>query len=423
MRPAGAPPLDALYADSHLVDAEGTVIGHAFRPDFSPDLLEAASYAGALLAIRKRTLLALIADAPDDRWAGAAPDRAQEPAPDPAPDRGTPAGAAMPDAEPDEAVCAYALLLALLRRRAAIGHVAAPLYQALAHRPPPPPALLQAVLERHARLAYGAASRVEPGLIAGTFRLRRPAAIRPRIALLLLAAPDGDPAAACLALQASLARLLPDGLAGIDILLVGEAGLAAALPPEIRLIEPDENSGYAARANLALRQARAEHVVMLAALPEDAEPGWLQALLEPLQDADVGLVGGRLVGPDGRTLQGAAMLGPTGPEPLRPAAEAEADYGWLDAVTRNVSVLGAGCIAFRRSVLAELGGFALALPAGLAVADCCIRATASAYRIVDTPFARLHGRHTPSREPEVQWSAPERFYNPAFRKDGSYRLS
>ncbi len=408
-RPAGAPPLDALYADSHLVDAGGAVVGHAFRPEFSPDLLEAANYAGALLAIRKRTLLAVIADARDDRWAGAAPGKA--------------AGVATPAAEPDEAVCAYAVLLALLRRRAAIGHVAAPLYQALAHRPPPPATLLQAVLERHARLAYGAAARVEPGLMTGTFRLRRPGAVRPRVALLLLAAPAGDPAAACLELHGLLARLLPDGLAGADILLVGDAALAATLSPEIRLIEPDDNaSGYAARANLALRQARAEHVVMFAAPPDDAEPGWLEALLEPLQDADVGLVGGRLIGPDGRTLQGAAMLGPTGPQPLRPAAEAEADYGWLDAVTRNVSVIGAGCIAFRRSVLAELGGFAPALPAGLAVADCCIRAAASAYRIVDTPFARLHGRHTPSQEPEVRWSAPERFYNPAFRPDGSYRL-
>ncbi len=404
-RLAGAPPLDALYADSHLVDAEGTVIGHAFRPEFSPDLLEAANYAGALLAIRKSTLLAVIAEAPDDRWAGGA----DVPAP-------------TSPAEPDEAVCVYALLLALLRRRAAIGHVAAPLYQALAHRPPPLPALLQATLERHARLAYGEAARVEPGLRPATFRLRRPLGVRPRLALLLLAAPAGAPAEACRQLQAALAELLPEGLAGTDVRLVGDAALAALLPPEIRVIEPDAAAGYAARANLALRQARAEHVVILADIPHGAEPGWLEALLEPLQDADVGLVGGRVVGSDGQTRQGAAMLGPTGPMPLRPAAEAEADYGWLDAVTRNVSVLGAGCIAFRRSVLAELGGFAPALPAGLAVADCCVRAAASAYRIVDTPFARLHGHVAPALEPEVRWNAPERFYNPAFWQDGSYRL-
>ncbi len=405
--PFGTPLLDALYADCHVVDAQGTVIGHAFRPEFSPDLLEAADYAGALLAIRKSTLLAIIAEAADDGWAGA-----------PA------AAASTPEPGLDEAVCTYALLLALLRRRAAIGHVAAPLYQAPPHRAPP--ALLQATLERHARLAYGPSARVEPGVLAGTFRLRRPAATRPRVALLLLAAPDAAPAEAARRLQQSLARLLPEGLAGVDILLVGDPVLAALLP-EIRVVEPgDDAVDYAARANLALRQARAEHVVILAEPPEAAEPGWLEALLEPLQDADVGLVGGRVVGPDGQTLQGAAMLGPTGPAPLRPAAEAEADYGWLDAVTRNVSVLGAGCVACRRSVLAELGGFAPTLspdlsPA-LAVADCCIRAAASAYRIVDTPFARLHGRTSPTREPEVRWGVTERYYNPAFRQDGSYRL-
>jgi GT2 family glycosyltransferase len=130
------------------------------------------------------------------------------------------------------------------------------------------------------------------------------------------------------------------------------------------------------------------------------EPGWLRAVLAPLEDARVGAVGCKILYPDGRTLQHAGMRLDPGRLTARHDGYGEPDRGQYDA-PRDVPAVTGAALALRAGALRAVGlldeGYT---PAYYEDIDLCWRLRRAGYTVRYEPRARL--RHAESRSlPDV----------------------
>ena len=154
------------------------------------------------------------------------------------------------------------------------------------------------------------------------------------------------------------------------------------------------NRGFAGANNLGVAQARGDLLVFLNSDAFPREPGWLQALLAPLEaDPAVGAVGPRLLFGDG-SLQHAGMvfrqrrdLGIwTNHHPhmgLDPSLDPHAGPADVPCVT-------GACMAVRRADLADVGGWDTGFLVGdFEDSDLCLKLRAAGKRIVYLPSVVL----------------------------------
>jgi GT2 family glycosyltransferase len=194
---------------------------------------------------------------------------------------------------------------------------------------------------------------------------------------------------------------LPPTLAGAglgEVIVVdngSEPATAAVLAahPWVRVIRNERNLGFAAACNQGTRAANGRYVVHL---NNDTvgHDGWLANMLRVFaEEANVGIVGARLLFPNG-TLQhagvvsGPTRLGPEGAIPYHalwgwpgdfPAAQVRTDF---DAVT-------GACLVMERDLYLALGGFDETYWNGYEDVDLCYKVRAHGLRVVYEPTAVL----------------------------------
>jgi GT2 family glycosyltransferase len=156
----------------------------------------------------------------------------------------------------------------------------------------------------------------------------------------------------------------------------------------IRTVRLDRNRGFVDACNAGGGAARADRLVFLNndTVPAD---GWLEALLHTqAQGRRVGVVGAKLVSPDGRLQEaggivwrdGSAANYGRGDDPDRP------EYSY----TRDVDYCSGACLLVDRRLFWSLGGFdPYFAPAYYEDVDLCFRARAAGYRVVYQPAARV----------------------------------
>ena len=364
---AAEPEADIVYADDDLLDDlrdTGHGAGRAspcFRTGWDPDLLLAGGTFGGLTLYR-RTLL--------DRIGAAGRDRD-----------------------------AYALALAAARATTPdrIHHVA----RVLSHLSRRTQASARTVATVQAHL-----DAVSPGAIAslcGGRRHRIEWPVPDPVPLVSVIVPTRD--------RADLLGHCADGVlrrtayAAIELLLIDNESTdpdAVALldrlarDPRCRVIHAPGAFDHSSMNNRGVREARGEVLVLLNNDVEIVDPDWLRELVSQARRPDVGAVGAKLLTPGGRLQHGGVTFAP-GPIARHVLDGAAADDpGWNDqlAVTREYSAVTAACLAIRRDVWVEVGGFdAAAFPTSYNDVDLCFRIGAHGYRVIWTPFATLihHG--------------------------------
>jgi GT2 family glycosyltransferase len=162
--------------------------------------------------------------------------------------------------------------------------------------------------------------------------------------------------------------------------------------PMITLVRNEQNLGFAGGVNVGLQIARGD-VLILFNQDAAAEPGWLCALISGLLAApDIGVVGCKIYHWDGKTIwhagveyhpdRGATLLRGYG-EPDRKQYDQPADMS---------SVVGVA-MAFKREVLAQIGGLDEDFFFYLEDTDFCWRARQVGFRVAYIPEAtvRHHG--------------------------------
>ncbi len=371
------PKVDVIYTDEDKIDEKGKRIDTYFKPDWSPEHLESVMYVLHMLVVRKKLFLEL--GGFRDAFSGA-----QD----------------------------YDLMLRLARRTQRVHHIPKALYHwravagSAAAQVDAKPYALKAgfrALSEHVAARHGEGAWVEDGLLPGTFRVRRRLAAMPRVTLLILTNN------ASLELPGRGRFHMVDNMVdsilrrtsyrNYEIVVVDNSSLSAAQIARFRALGvrvenftgPVVPFNYAAKANFALRVCRTEHLVFLNDDMEVMDEDWLTSLLELSQDSEIGAVGGRLLHADGSIQHVGCVIGINGGS-VHVYHSYPGDFVGYNGFThliRNYSAVTGACLATRKSVMAQVGGYDEAFAIDFNDIDLCLKIIESGYRVVYTPYCSL----------------------------------
>jgi len=158
----------------------------------------------------------------------------------------------------------------------------------------------------------------------------------------------------------------------------------------VRIISYDKQFNFSDKCNVGFFASKGEVVIMLNDDTQVITPDWIEQLIGHLEDPEVAMVGPMLLLEDGR-IQSAGHTNKPTPSHIG-SGESGSAYGmWgMYTIARSISGLTAACVAIRRSVFEEVGGFSLEYPINFNDVDFCFKVLDAGYRIVWTPMARLY---------------------------------
>jgi GT2 family glycosyltransferase len=207
------------------------------------------------------------------------------------------------------------------------------------------------------------------------------------------------------ALVASIARTVPEGMAQIIVAddASGPEHVAALREiPGIEVVAGEENQGFAVNVNRGLQAAAGERDVVVLNSDTEARPGWLACLqYASRQGEDIGIVGARLLYPDGRIQFAGTVRNLGAPEwfdhryRFKPA-----DWGPAGFSSPVLAVTGA-CMYVRRDVIERVGMLDERYPMAYEDVDLCLRAWQAGFRVLYFPAASLYHHESVTRGTDV----------------------
>jgi GT2 family glycosyltransferase/glycosyltransferase involved in cell wall biosynthesis len=371
------PMIDLLYTDEDKLDADNRPCDPYFKPDWSPEHLHSVMYILHLLVIRKDLFYSI-----------------------------------------GEFRCEYsgaqdydlALRASVTSRK--IAHIPKILYHwrkianSAAAEVLAKPAALDAgrrALEDHVRLTIPG-GWVEPGKLPGLFRVRYPIENQPLVSICI---PTHDqvgqmPGRGHVSFVSNLVKSILEktDYQNFELLLCDDGNLSAQTRRALRgsphrLISYPGFLGtfnFSDKTNFMFRHARGEHIVLLNDDMEVITPEWLRALLEHSQRRAVGAVGARLIFPNDRIQHVGVVIGVNdgAAHVYHNYPAAFIGYNAFTHLVRNYSAVTGACLATRKSILEEVGGFDVDFAIDYNDIDYCLRAGQRGYRVVYTPYAELY---------------------------------
>lgn len=168
----------------------------------------------------------------------------------------------------------------------------------------------------------------------------------------------------------------------------------------VRILNHPAPFNYSALNNAAARKANGEVLLFLNNDTRVSGSGWLREMVSRALRPAVGVVGAKLLYMDGRMQHGGIILGPEGAVVHVHRGVSRDDPGYFGqlALARTLSAVTGACVAIRRSVFFEVGGFdEVNLSVTFNDIDLCLRTADYGYRVVWTPFAELFHLECASR--------------------------
>ena len=140
----------------------------------------------------------------------------------------------------------------------------------------------------------------------------------------------------------------------VEIIIVDNASTDGSIPlikrryPQVELVELPDNKGFAGGASVGLFMAQGD---ILATVNPDVrlDPGWMRAVALTLARPDVGIVGSRILYPDGRTIQHAGGIVHYPLATTDHIGRGEIDRGQYN-LEKPVSFVTGAALAMRRDV-------------------------------------------------------------------------
>ncbi len=171
----------------------------------------------------------------------------------------------------------------------------------------------------------------------------------------------------------------------------------------VELVLAGENAGYSASVNRGLERARPDEDVVV--LNNDVIPrrGWLAELQRAAYSGDeVGVVGPRLLYPDGRIQSAGTYRNIAAPEWFDHRYRfRQPDFGPAQAAMDALAMTGA-CMYLRRDLIDSIGGFDDRYPMGYEDVDYCLRAWEAGRTVRYEPRSRLTHLESPTRGTELR---------------------
>ena len=360
------PEADILYSDEDRLSAEGKRHAPFFKPEWDPELLCASMYIGHLSAYRR--FLALELDGFRKEF-----DLSQD----------------------------YDFALRATERARAIHHIPHVLYHWREHAAsgstggkPGARRTNLAALEDAMRRRNLPAEIIEyPTANRARLKIER----WPRVSVIV---PTDSPSRAQACLQElPRATKYPD----LELVLVTNSQLAESLKfleaegASIRLVPYDKPFNFSDKCNAGAQAATAERLIFLNDDVETDQADWIQNLIEPLENPEIGAVAPKLLYETGKIQHAGLVMGVRNLAGTafhqRPADSTE--HFNLAQSLRDVAALSAACLAMRRDDFQRVGGFdAVNTPIAHSDIDLSFKVREAGLRCVYTPYATLrHAGH------------------------------
>lgn len=384
------PEADYLYSDEDKVDEEGNHFGAFLKPDWSPERLRGQMYTCHLSVLR--TSLVEAVGGFDSRYDGS-----QD----------------------------HDLVLKVTERAREIVHVPEVLYswramagstaQNLEDKPYAWLAGREAVQAHLDRVGIRASA--ELGRYPGTYSLVRELPATERVSVVIPTCGSGgvvwgEPRYFVVEAVRSLLAMTehPD----LEIVIVYDAGTPEQILAELQEIVPRdqlvllpyaEPFNFSRKCNLGVLQSTGRHIVLLNDDVQVKSANWLEQLVAPLLESDVGMTGARLLYSDGTLQHGGHNYA---------HGHIAHTYYYSDGsqpgpfyslvINREASGVTAACAAIRRDVFEEVGGLCELLPGNFNDVDFSLKIGKEGYRILWLANVELYHFEAKTRQPAVaQW--------------------
>jgi glycosyltransferase involved in cell wall biosynthesis len=156
--------------------------------------------------------------------------------------------------------------------------------------------------------------------------------------------------------------------------------------------------------NFAVKLAKGSILLFLNDDIEFKSPGFLRTMVELVQLKEVGIVGSKLLYPDGRIQHAGVIIGLLGiAEHVHKFLNGYRDEIWepgyissLVAVREYSAVTGA-CLMTKKAIFTEVGGFSEELSVGYNDIDFCLKVIGKGYKVLYTPFCWAFHHESASR--------------------------
>jgi O-antigen biosynthesis protein len=168
----------------------------------------------------------------------------------------------------------------------------------------------------------------------------------------------------------------------------------------IRVLPMPGPFNYADLNNRAVALATGEVIGLINNDIEALHDGWLDEIVAQLMRPNVGVVGAKLLWPNGMVQHGGVLLGVGNVAGHFGNRLADADWGdhGRNQLVQQVSAVTAACLFLRKSDFEAVGGMdAAAFPVAFNDVDLCLKIRASGKFIVWTPHAKLLHAESASR--------------------------
>jgi len=408
------PDAAAIYADEDELDGSGNRSRPFFKPDWSPELLLSFNYIGRFVVLRRELF-------------------------------GKERGIAGRLNENQ----IYGLLLRIGKEGGRVHHISHALY----HRRPGSRVTIQddpyncdsrqQILRSYLALSNIPAS-LEAGLATGTFRVRYEIKENPGVTILIATGGRLEFLRRCL--ESVFART---GFRPYEIMVVDNSKgsdtqemLAGLATKGLHYIDcRNRPFNFSALNNQAARESSTPLILFLNDDTEVMSEDWLAAMVEYGQRPSVGVVGAKLLYPNGNIQHAGIVMGihQIASNAFKNVPDDAREYYFgLPHVIRECSAVTAACMLTKRDLFLGLGGFnERELAISFQDPDYCLRVGQAGFAVVYTPYAVLIHHESTSKGFSVnpaeirylrkKWAtaiAHDRYYNPNLtRTSEDFRLN
>lgn len=363
------PDADFLYSDEDKIDRSGKRYEPFFKPDWSPDLILSENYICHLLVLRRE-----LADKIGKF--DSACDGSQD----------------------------YDLILRASEQARRIAHIPKILYHWRAGAGSTATTIenkqyaltaAQEAIQRHC-VRTGKAMRVTPSNIVGRWRMRYEIPANSRVSIIIASGGNEN------VLRANLRSLFQKTTYSNYEIVIIDNSRAEAIQKlvneykdgRIRYIDwRNKPFNYSAINNTAARQCESPVLLFLNDDTSAISGEWLESMVELVTRPEVGVVGAKLLYPDGRIQHGGVVMGlyDNCGHAFKGLDGSTRHYFDFSDIIRNVSAVTGACLMTRADVFWQADGFD---EKDLAVAfndiDLCLKIGALGYRVLYTPHAVLY---------------------------------
>ncbi|HEX4630511.1 MAG TPA: glycosyltransferase [Chthoniobacterales bacterium] len=204
----------------------------------------------------------------------------------------------------------------------------------------------------------------------------------------------------------------------VEIVLVTNSQLMDSLKfleadgAKIRLIPYDKPFNFSEKCNVGAEAATGERLIFFNDDVETDQADWIQNLIEPLENPEIGAVAPKLLYETGKIQHAGLVMGVRGlaGTAFHQRAEDSTEHHNLPQTQHDVAALSAACLAMRREDFFRVGGFdAVNTPIAHSDMDLCFKARDAGMRCVYTPYATLrHAGHASIGVNEAQAETQKR---------------